>query len=145
MTNRAQKHKAAADNVAIAQRRKIVAANLLAGATYAEISLALNVSKATIASDYKAILSEWRTRYAAKANDLISLQLRRYDVLLNAIWSEAQQGNFIAIDRALSIMDRQNTLMGIARPAPAEITISPPPITIVEVNRLPEPLYHDLP
>lgn len=139
MSNRAQRHKQATDSIAIAQRRKTVAANLLAGATYAQISQVLNVSRATIASDYKAILSEWRALYAAKADDLIARQLRRYDVLLNGIWSEAQAGKESAIDRVLAIMDRQNNLMGIARPAPAEVNITPQTITIVEVNRLPEP------
>ena len=139
MSNRAQRHKQATDSIAIAQRRKTVAANLLAGATYAQISQVLNVSRATIASDYKAILSEWRALYAAKADDLIARQLRRYDVLLNGIWSEAQAGKESVIDRVLAIMDRQNNLMGIARPAPAEVNITPQTITIVEVNRLPEP------
>lgn len=125
--------------LSITNRRRAVAANLLAGATYAEIAHALNVSKATIASDYKAILAEWRAHYAADADDLVQLQLRRYDVLLNAIWSDARGGSAVAIDRTLAIMDRQNALLGLTR----RFDSAPPPpaISIIEVIRPSETTY----
>jgi uncharacterized protein YerC len=102
--------------IAIAQRRKIVAANLLAGATYREIADVLKVSPATIAGDYKALLDEWKKNYAEKLDRYLYVQMRRLDVLLNAIWERARTGDGSSIDRALSIMDRQNTLMQVTKP-----------------------------
>jgi hypothetical protein len=121
----------------IAQRRRAVSANLLAGATYTEIGRALNVSKATITSDKKAILEEWRAQYTQAADQLVALQLRRLDMLLNAIWEKALKGdNDKAIGRALDILDRQNAILGVNKTPLSETNVVVP-IQIVEVNRLP--------
>jgi hypothetical protein len=130
-----QSHSIAGQRIAIEQRRKVVAANLLAGATYAEIANALKVSKGTIASDYKAILKEWREHYADKAEQWLSLQLRRLDMLLNSLWEDAQKGNMQKLDRALAIMDRQNALLGLSKGVIlSNNTTTVMPIQIVEVN-----------
>src|SRR5215207_4462594 len=112
---RGQRHQTSQSELEITQRRKTVSANLLAGLTYAEIGRALNVSKATITSDKKAILTEWRQHYAQDAAELAALQLRRLDVLLNAIWEKARQGDERAIDKALAIMDRQSEILGVTK------------------------------
>jgi hypothetical protein len=93
-------------------------------------------SKATITSDKKAILAEWRQHYAQDAAELAALQLRRLDVLLNAIWEKARSGDERAIDKALAIIDRQNDILGMTK-APLMETNVIVPIQIVEVNRLP--------
>lgn len=129
-----QKHQMTGQVMSIEQRRKIVAANLLAGFTYAEIGRALNVSKGTVASDYKAILKEWREHYAKKADQFLGLQLRRLDVLLNALWDEAKAGNPQKIDRVLAIMDRQSALLGLSKGITLSTTNVTVPIQIVEVN-----------
>lgn len=95
----------------VAERRKTVSAHLLAGWTYREIAAALDVSVGTIASDYKAMLGLWKDHYTARLDEYLYMQLRRYDVMLNAIWGDAKQGNLPLIDRALAIMDRQNALL----------------------------------
>ena len=133
---RGQKHATSQSEMEITQRRKTISANLLAGLTYAEISRALNISKATITSDKKAILAEWRQHYAQEIDQLVALQLRRLDVLLNAIWEKARNGDERAIDKALAIMDRQNEILGVTK-APLMETNVIVPIQIVEVNRLP--------
>lgn len=120
--------------LSIEQRRKVVAANLLGGATYAEIGRALNVSKGTVASDYKAILKEWREHYAAKADEYLALQLRRLDTLLNALWDEAKAGNVQKMDRVLAIMDRQSSLLGLSKGVTLTTNHVSVPIQIVEVN-----------
>jgi hypothetical protein len=129
-----QRHTNAQNKVQIEQRRKLVAANLLGGLTYAEIGRALNVSKATIASDYKAILAEWRQHYAAKADDYLGLQLRRLDTLLNALWDDAKGGNLQKLDRVLAIMDRQSALLGLSKGITLSTNNVTVPIQIVEVN-----------
>jgi hypothetical protein len=130
-----QAHSIAGQRIAIEQRRKVVAANLLAGATYAEIANALKVSKGTVASDYKAIIKEWRDHYADKADKFLAMQLRRLDMLLNSLWEDAQKGNMQKLDRALAIMDRQNALLGLNKGVVlSNNTTTVVPIQIVEVN-----------
>lgn len=136
---RGQRHRASQNELEVIQRRRTVSANLLAGLTYAEISRALNISKATITSDKKAILEEWRQQYAQEADQLVALQLRRLDVLLNAIWERARQGDEKAVDRALAIIDRQNDILGVKQLPTVEANVTVP-IQIVEVNRLPSAL-----
>ena len=113
--NRGLKHAKSAKKVQIEQRRKIVAANLLAGATVREIAVALNVAASTVSKDTAAILDEWKTVYADAADRYVDLQMRRLDVLLNAVWDDARGGKILAVDRALAIVDRQNALMRVGR------------------------------
>lgn len=117
----------------ISNRRRIVAHNLLAGATYAEIARVTNVSKATVASDVRAILEEWRSHYTAIADRYAYKQLRRYDHLLNTLWSRALDGDLPAIDRVVSIMDKQNNLLGISKPD--TLSTPMPSIQIIEINK----------
>lgn len=113
--NRGQKHATAIKKVAIAQRRKVVAANLLAGATVREIAGALGVSVGTVSRDTAAILDDWKQLYSEAADQYVDLQMRRLDVLLNAVWDAARSGQSAAVDRALAILDRQNALMKVGK------------------------------
>lgn len=97
----------------IAQRRKLVAANLLAGATYREIAAQLNVSVGTIARDVKAVLRELHEHYTKDAEEWRNIQMRRTDVMLNSIWSQVRDGSLMHIDRALRLMDQQDKYLGI--------------------------------
>lgn len=137
---RGQRHQASQSEMEITQRRKVISANLLAGLTYTEIGRALNVSKATITSDKKAIMTEWRQQYAQEADQLVTLQLRRLDVLLNAIWEKARNGDERAIDKALAIIDRQNAILGVNKTPLVENNLVVP-IQLVEVNRMPPNPY----
>lgn len=134
-----QKHALTVKRIEIENRRRIVAANLLAGATYREIAESLNVSPSTVASDVKAIIRQWQDHYADTANKFLHIQYRRLDVLLNAIWDTASKGSLPQIDRVLSIIDRQNTLMGLTRLPTVELS-QPINIQLVEVHRDDSPL-----
>lgn len=137
-----QRHLQTGQTLSIAERRKVVAANLLGGATYAQIADALNVSKATIASDYKALLKEWQDHYKKQFNQYVHLQLRRYETMLNAVWDDARSDKIPrrerneALDRALAIMDRMNKLMGLAW-TEDEVKTEARVIQVVEVHRAP--------
>jgi hypothetical protein len=131
----AQRHTDLRNRLTIEDRRRTVAANLLAGATYTEIARALSVSRATVASDCKAILATWRSHYAETADSYLHLQIRRLDILLNAIWDRARDGDLSALDRALNILDRQSALLGLDKTPIQSTTILP--IQIVEVQRTP--------
>lgn len=119
--NRGLKHERTQSEIEIENRRKAVAANLMAGATYREIAEVLKVSKSTIASDYKAIVAEWRKHYADKFDRFLFMQMRRYDVLINGVWTDARNGDKSAIDRVVALMDRQNNIMQISKGAPISV------------------------
>ena len=106
-------HRKAEAKAAIEQRRVKVAVALLQGLTYREIARALDVSIGTVSSDRRAIVREWRKHYTEKTDDWIEIQLRRLDVLLNAIWDDAQKGSLKHIDRVLKLIERQERLLGI--------------------------------
>lgn len=100
--------------IEIESRRRTVEANFVAGATYREIAKALNVSPATVAADIKSILKAHQEHYVDDFERWTTLQRRRYDILLNAIWDRAKDGTSLAhLDRALMIMDKQNAITGL--------------------------------
>src|SRR3972149_1657318 len=115
----------AADNrkqIEIEQRREIVAANILAGNTYVTIGKALDISPATVCSDFKAILAQWRENYAYTIDEWIAVQLRRLDVLINSIWDKSKEGDLAAMDRVMRLMERQRRLLGLDAPIRQEIS-----------------------
>lgn len=132
--------------IEIENRRKLVASNILSGATYREAAKALNVSVGTVASDFKAIMREWRQHYAETINTYLDVQLRRYDLLLNSVWTEARGGanpntasvqHLAYLDRALAIMDRQNDLLQLTKGPRNVDTKHEVNITVVPARTLP--------
>ena len=124
----------------ILHRRKVVAANLLAGLTQKDIAAALNVSKATVSGDVKAVVEEWRQQYTESMASYVHLQMKRLDVLLTAVWEDARGGRDNSLDRALHIIDRQNVLMKVDKGQPL-ISSQPVQINIVGVphrEKMPE-------
>lgn len=128
-----QRHEETKKKLTREERRRLVAANIIAGATYAEIALALDVSKATIANDYKAIIENLRGHYEGKFAEFLAVQLRRYDTLLNVVWDKASKGDLACIDRALAVMDRQNRLLGLGSGS-SEAATAPVAINVFEIT-----------
>lgn len=102
------------------ERRKIVAANLLAGATHQDIAEVLNVSTTTISKDRRAIIKEWRKHYTDNANEYVEIQMRRLDILINGIWDQAKGGSVSHIDRVMRLIERQEKLLGIGAGSPEQ-------------------------
>lgn len=95
-----------------AQRRQRVAVNLLAGMSYREIADALKVSPATICRDAESILEEWRAARLDTADKWVSLQVKRLDRAINAVWGSVLGGDPTAIDRLQKLIDQQGRLLG---------------------------------
>jgi len=89
------------------ERRKQVAANVKAGLNYREIAAALNVSLGTVSNDMKVILRRWRKESVSLANDHITLELKRLDHAINAIWDDVLKGNRRAVEVMLKIQERR--------------------------------------
>lgn len=104
-----------AEKLAIEQRREKVSANLLAGMNYREIATALDVSIGTIANDVKVMLNRWQKAQIVETEKVITLNLRRLDVLINTLWPQVQgpKASLFAIDRFLKVLDRQAKYLGL--------------------------------
>lgn len=107
-------------NAQIEERRKRVAANLLAGLDYRQMAQAFGVSPATICKDVKALYKAWQKDQADTAGRYISLELKRLDVLINSLWDIARgvgdkPPDFAAIDRIMSLMSMRAKYLGQAQ------------------------------
>lgn len=98
--------------VAIEARRKAIAAQLLAGANYREIAAALDCSLATVAKDVKTILQRWQHEQVGSADQWISLQCRRLDAALHAVWGQVLAGHIPAISTLQKLIEQQGKLLG---------------------------------
>jgi hypothetical protein len=104
----------------IEMRRKVVAANLLAGLNYREMGDALGVSVGTIKTDVDIIIGRWQREQIATVAQYVALGERRLDRALNAIWPMVQDGKFPAIDRLLKIEERRAKMRGTDAPEKVE-------------------------
>lgn len=100
-------------SVEIAERRQQVAANIRAGTDYRTIAEALHVSVGTIASDFKAIMKDWRAHAVVAVEDVVFLELERLNTLQNAIWAKAVGGDYKAIELCLKISERRVKMLGV--------------------------------
>lgn len=98
-----------------AERRKIVAEELMRGLPYREIAKNVGVSAATITQDFKAIMDAWRDVYAREIDEWVRLQLARADKMIDAMWDNAMAGDEKAVDRVIKLMEHQERLLGIGR------------------------------
>jgi len=106
---------------AIAKRRDIVAANYLAGLNYQDMADQLGVSIGTIASDIKSLLDEWREARLDLIEEAVLLEDRRLDVILNAIWTRAKEGDLSTIDRFLKVSESRRRLKGMDAPGRMQV------------------------
>ena len=103
-----------------AHRRKQVAANLLAGLTYREMAEAFGVSLGTIKNDVDYVMAHWQREQVTAATDYVTLQERRLDRALNAIWERVLAGDDKAITALLKIEERRAKLRGLDQPEKVE-------------------------
>ena len=103
-------------------RRKTVAANLLAGLSYREIADAMGVSVASICRDANLILDRMKEEQITALVKARTIDARRLDRTLNAIWPDVQKGDLPTIDRFLRLMERRARLLGLDAPTRTELT-----------------------
>jgi hypothetical protein len=121
----------------IENRRKIVAANLLAGLNYRDMAAQLNVSIGTIASDVKKITTRLKHEQLQDIELVAQTELRRLDAALNAIWTKVTAGDFSAIDKLLRLQDQRAKYLPLF--GPDRMELSGPggkPIEIEDINKI---------
>jgi hypothetical protein len=94
----------------IEERRKKVAANMLAGLSSRDMEGPLGVSHGTIISDMKAIFKQLRDETVATTASAVDMQERRLNRALNAIWQRVLDGDLEAIAAFLRIEERRARL-----------------------------------
>jgi len=109
---------------AIAARRTQVATLRLAHLDQREIAARLDVSVGTVNSDLQAIRKEWAERRDTSYDDWLAEELAKLDRLERSLLPLALQGAAPVADRILAIMDRRARMMGLDKPAKAEVTVN---------------------
>jgi hypothetical protein len=96
-------------------RLRQVAALRLAGVRdQSTIAQRLNVSAATMCRDFAEVDARWRVEAAA--------DIDAAKVMLLGIWQDATRGKWLAIDRALHILERRAAIYGYDAPKRSELT-----------------------
>jgi transposase len=98
------------------ERRKKVAANLLAGLTFREMAEAIGCSVGTVHNDVKLLLKRWQDEQVTSVQERKLMEGRRIDRALNAIWGRVQQGDLGTIDRLVKLIQERARLYGLYAP-----------------------------
>lgn len=125
-----------AERQAREERRAVVATLLASGVTYRRIAAEVGVSISTVNSDAQAIRAAWRKRATASYEEFVSEAMAKLDLLESRVLPaalrvdrETGKPNLWAVDRALAIVDRRCTLLGLDKP------VRPAPVSaLVEVR-----------
>lgn len=89
-----------------------------AGASYDQIASQLKVSNRSVA--WKLVKTAIDDIIREPAEEVLQLELARLDAMLLGVWTDAKGGNAAAIDRALRIMDRRASYLGLDAPKRSE-------------------------
>lgn len=85
-----------------------------AGANHDQIADQLKLANRSVS--WKLVRSALRDVIREPANAVLQLELARLDALLLGCWQKAKAGDPHAIDRALRIMDRRSSYLGLDQP-----------------------------
>jgi hypothetical protein len=103
----------AAEAAAREDRRRTVAAGLLAGLSLRDIARGLNVSLGTVQADAKAVRQEWAAERVQQYEALVTEEGARLDALMVRHWQAAVSGDVAAAAIVLKIIDRRCKLLGL--------------------------------
>jgi hypothetical protein len=91
-----------------------------AGATYDQIADQLGLANRSVAWKLVKTAIDEITREAAE--EVLALELARLDSMLLGLWTKAKAGDPAAVDRALRIMDRRASFLGLDAPKRNEVS-----------------------
>jgi hypothetical protein len=90
-----------------------IAATLTAEYAKAELSLPPKYGKVAAWTDVMAALKEAKEKLSESAALALEMELLRLDQLMLPYYTRAQNGDYAALDRVLSIIDRRARLLGL--------------------------------
>lgn len=85
----------------------------ITGMTYREISKEMHVNVKTA---YSYVQDALKDITRENAEEVLTLELQRYDDMLSIVYQQVVNGDLFAIDRALTIMSRIERLHGVEAP-----------------------------
>jgi hypothetical protein len=107
------------------ERRRKVAGILLSGVTdQSVIAKQFGVDRTTIGRDIKAIEEAWRDQAAADIATAKGQDLQRIERLIAALWGDAINGKWLAVDRITALLSRKAAMLGYDAPTKSEQTIN---------------------
>ncbi|HEV8177680.1 MAG TPA: hypothetical protein VGP44_08335 [Gemmatimonadales bacterium] len=111
------------DEVAIAKRRREVAALYLAHQTQTAIARLLNVGQSTISDDLAALKEEWRTESLADLQIVIEREANELDEMeRRAAVADSKAKTPEWFDRRLKVKERRARLLGLDAPQRIDAT-----------------------
>lgn len=105
-----------------ADRHRLALKDRKYGATYAQIAQRRGYASASGA--YKAVMTGLRETLEEPADAVRQLELARLDTLMMASWPAALQGNWLAFDRVLRVMERRARYLGLDAPARLAVDVT---------------------
>lgn len=110
----------------VIERRASVWSLRKTGKTLQEIADELYVSIATVRRDIDALIEQYATTTKLDVTEWKLLEIERLEALNMWLWSNAQTGDYGAIDRLIKISERRSKLLGLDAPARnVNVTITP--------------------
>lgn len=97
-----------------------------AGHDYRKIAEVLGVSVKTAYYDVQEGLGYLREHEKVLAEDVKAIHLTRLDLMLSYIWPRVENGDTFAIGTALSVMQRQASLLGLNAPIEVDLNVKRP-------------------
>jgi len=120
----------------IADRRRKVAELRLQHHPIAEIADRIGISKATASTDLAAVRDEWAERRSASYEEWVGEELAKLDRLERTLLPAAITGEYPAVDRIISLMDRRARMLGLDKPQLHEHTVITMDAVDAEIRRL---------
>jgi hypothetical protein len=106
-----------------------------AGATFDEIAQVVGYSSGVTAYEaYKRVMVRLNEVLVEHAMEVRTTELGRLDTATRAIWQRVVQGDLLAIDRMLRIMERRARLLGLDAPQRSEVDLGPVEVVVRRVN-----------
>lgn len=109
-----------------------------AGMAFSAIAAHIGISKSRAHELVCAGLEDARDQIAATSNELRAEEVSRLDGMLEKVYPKAAQGDLLAVDRVLKIMERRAKLLGLDAPIRTALQgggdDAPPIATVVEAK-----------
>lgn len=80
-----------------------------------------NYNAQSVYKDCSAVMAQLRGEYKETAMEMVDIELRRFDKMLEGVWAAAQAGDLNAVDRALAISRERRKMMGLDNPDRVQI------------------------
>lgn len=101
----------------IEDRRSEVSDLVKRGKTFRQTAEIIGCSIGTVSNDMKAVMKAWRKQSLENVGEYRTLELKRIDEALDAIWDQVLDGDLKASGAFVRLSERRSKLQGTDSPA----------------------------